>query len=488
MTPAGGAASRSVPPQPRPADRRLRIYGKLPVLLQHAACSLEGWRIQRTRYGRRFVTLLEHAAERGFWPEARVEEYRDQRLRLFLRASAGQAPYYRAQWRALGCSPEDLRLPGDLAQLPILSKGEVQERASEFLSAAVGAELRRPAHTSGTTGAGLHFATTIEAEQEQWAVWWRYRRWHGIEPGTWCGYFGGRSIVPLEQRAPPFWRINHPARQILFSGYHLSERNLAAFAGELRLRRPPWLHGYPSLLGLLAAHLIDRGSDLGYPVRWITTGAENLFPAQAALMERAFGVRPRQHYGMAEAVANFSECERGRLHVDEDFSFVEFVPSSLRPFYRVVGTNFTNFATPLVRYEVHDLVSLGWEPCSCGRPGRIVERVDGRREDYVILRNGARVGRMDHVFKDMVNIREAQIYQCRPGEIVLRVVRGAAYTPADEQKLIHETRLRTGVETTITVEYPAKIERTASGKLRFVVSDILGARIAEPSGPADATA
>jgi len=48
-----------------------------------------------------------------------------------------------------------------------------------------------------------------------------------------------------------------------------------------------------------------------YPIRWITVGAENLLPQQADLIEQAFGARPRQHYGMAEAIANSSECERG---------------------------------------------------------------------------------------------------------------------------------------------------------------------------------
>ena len=31
--------------------------------------------------------------------------------------------------------------------------------------------------------------------------------------------------------------------------------------------------------------------------------------------------------------------------------------------------------------------------------------------DYVVLSNGAVVGQLDHIFKNLVNIREAQIYQ-----------------------------------------------------------------------------
>src|SRR5258708_7687589 len=124
---------------------------------------------------------------------------------------------------------------------------------------------------------------------------------------------------------------------------------------------------------------------------------------------------------MAEGAATASEGECGTLHVDEDFAAVEFVPAADGAL-RVVGTNFTNAATPLIRYDVGDLVTLGVSPCQCGRPGRTVAAVDGRQEDYIVLSNGARLGRLDHVFKDLINIREAQIRQRRAGEITVRIV------------------------------------------------------------------
>ena len=114
----------------------------------------------------------------------------------------------------------------------------------------------------------------------------------------------------------------------------------------------------------------------------------------AALIERAFGVRPIEHYGMAEAVANSSQCPARRQHVDEDFAAVEFIPTADGSAWRVIGTNFTNRALPLIRYEVGDHVQLADKPCACGLPGRVLSSIDGRQEDYVILRNGARLGRI----------------------------------------------------------------------------------------------
>jgi phenylacetate-CoA ligase len=265
--------------------------------------------------------------------------------------------------------------------------------------------------------------------------------------------------------------------QILFSGYHMSPENLGSYIQELRRRKPPWLHGYPSLLALLAVYLVDRRLDLGYTVRWVTTGAENLLRHQADVIERAFGVRPKQHYGLAEGVANFSECEAGCLHVDEDFAAVEFVPDERSGSHRIVGTNFTNRAMPFLRYDTGDLATLAESPCRCGRPGRVVASVDGRLEDYVVLPNGSLLGRLDHVFKDLVNVREAQIVQRAHGGLEVCVVPRPGYSAPDEEKLLAELRARVGPDIPVRITLVEALQRGHTGKLRFVISEMPAAKI-----------
>jgi len=449
------------------------LYLRLPVFLQHAAVSLEGWHIQRTRYGGQFPALLREAESRTYWSPEQIQALRDRRLRAFIQHAASTVPFYRRRFQELGIAPDDIRTLEDLSRLPILTRQEVQSYHAEMASEAVPKAEQVDMHTGGTTGGGLHFTTTRRAIQEQWSCWWRYRRWHGIQLDTWCGFFGGRTVVPLTQARPPFWRYNLPARQILFSAYHAIPRYLGFYIGELRRRRPPWLHGYSSIIAPLAAYILETGVDLGYQVRWITIGAEALLPQQAEVIERAFGVRPRQHYGMAEAVANISECELGGLHVDEDLAAVEFIPNPDGPSYRIIGTNFTNPATPLVRYDVMDLATLPAGSCPCGRPGRLVTSLDGRQNDTIVLQNGQRVGPLlTYIFQDLLSVREAQIHQPRIGEIEIRIVRGSSYTAEDEAFILREAGKVVGPDTTIRIEYVDSLPRSASGKLRFVVSDV----------------
>lgn len=448
------------------------FYPIVPICLQNILCSSEGLRIQITRFNRKFLDLQQDYEKRTFFTQEDIREYRNLRLRLFIYHAYETVPFYRHLFQDLSLEPEAINTLEDLRYLPILTKSQVKNELKNICSHSIPKKQEVLAHTSGTTGEGLKFTTTHHAIREQWATWWRYRRWHGLEMGTWCGYFGGRSVVPIGQESPPFWRYNYPGRQILFSGYHMNSINLEFYVHELNTQKPKWLHGYPSLLSLLASYLIEQNTTLNYLPQWITIGSENLQSHQFELIYKAFGVRPIQHYGLTEGVANISECPHGKLHVDEDFAAVEFLPNPYGEGYKIIGTNFTNLATPLIRYDTQDLVSIEDDYCPCGRTGRVVTRIDGRQEDYVILKNGSRLGRLDHIFKDMVNVREAQIVQRKHGSICLRVVKGSEYGEFDERSLLTETRKRVGFDTEINIEYCEILERSRNGKLRFVVSNL----------------
>lgn len=447
-------------------------YQRLPVALQNLACSVEGWRLRRRRYNDEYKAVSRILREHPCSSDSIMQALQRPRLQAHLN-EARHSPYWKAQFEryklyVLTGNPLD-----ELQKLPILTKAEVQVDSGRIRNQSLDSKHLVSCHTSGTTGAGLVFWETSAAEKERWAVWWRYRHWHNISQDMWCGYFGGRSVVPLTQSAPPYWRLNYPGRQILFSGYHLSPATAEAYLAALDQYSPPWLHGYPSLLSLIASYILERGRPLKTAPSIVTTGAENLLPQQRDLMKRAFGCPVRQHYGQAESVANISECPNGHLHIDEDFSFVELIPLEHHPgVFRVIGTNWSNPAFPLFRYDTGDLVHYSEGTQSCDMTGRVVDSIDGRKEDYVVLPSGARLGRLDHIFKDLTQIREAQIYQPNRETLIFRIVKRDDYTADSERRLLEEARKRLGDEVSIQVEYLAALERGKTGKLRFVVSGV----------------
>lgn len=452
-----------------------QLYSRLPVFLQNAAATAQGYRINRWRYGGDFERVLAEYVERASLPDAALRDYQGRRLAELL-DGALQTPFWKERFDRYGINAKSGNPFEEIQKLPVLGKVEARASVGRILNPTIPRHELISRHTSGTTGSGMVFSGTRRSEHETWAVWWRYRLWHGITRDAWCGYFGGRSVVPVSQVRPPFWRTNYAGRQIMYSAYHINAKNAGAYLAHLRSTGVSWLHGYPSVLSLLASFAEDLSAGPFESIRIVTTGAESLSGAQRSQIGQAFGAQVAEHYGQAESVANISQCEAGSLHVDEDYSLVEFEPlSGLPGSYRIIGTNWVNPAFPLIRYDTGDVATLEeGRICPCGRTGRLVSAIDGRVEDYLTLPDGTRIGRLDHIFKDCVNIREAQIFQARDGRIVFRIVKGDNYGAGDEARLESEVRKRIGDAVDFDIDYCDEIARTATGKFRFVVSEMAG--------------
>lgn len=446
----------------------MRIYEFLPIWVQNIACDIEGKRIQRTRYGKYFWESLKEYEERDTWSYDKICEYRDYRLQKMIQHCYNTVPYYRELFNEGGIAPEDIKRMEDLRKIPVLTKDIVNSRPNDFLSTAYPKKKMIKHHTSGTTGAGFVFMTTLEATNEQWAVWWRYRRRLGIRFDTLCANFGTRFVVPASQNKPPFWRYNKPCNQVYFSAFHENQENLQHYIDEIKRKRITWIHGYPSLLTELASAVLrNKDNTINNQIKYVTIGAENLLEYQKETMEKAFGVHVFQHYGMSEGIANFSEMPDKRIKVDEDYSAVEFVKEE-NDYTCILGTTLTNYAMPLLRWDTRDLAEVAETT-----DGRYIKSIDGRKEDYIVLPNGRKIGKLDHVFKDAIHLVEVQIKQCEDYSIKVLLV------PRDEEYVVDINRAKNifaetfgGQPVPITFETVHKIPKANGGKLRFIVSEV----------------
>ena len=257
-------------------------------------------------------------------------------------------------------------------------------------------------------------------------------------------------------------------RQVMFSAYHMNEENLNSYFEKLSSGKSQWIHGYPSLVALLSEYIIANNLINKVNIRKVTLGAENLSNFQKKLIEKAFNTIPIEHYGLAEGVANISLLKDEKLRVDEDFSYVEFIKQKHNQ-HLIIGTSLTNFAFPLIRYSTGDLVTLAEEDKN---GWRCVKDIDGRDEDYLILSDNTKIGRLDHIFKDIVSIKECQFTQHKIGEVNLKIVKALNFDAQDEKKILKSIKSYLGEKISIKIEYVDKILKTSSGKLRLVVSKI----------------
>lgn len=425
---------------------------------------------KRKRRGGNFKQLKDRIAERGKLSSQRLRRFRDQRLAGFLQ-HARKSDFWEAVFN--GVKPDKSHFaPEDIKQLPVISKQEIRNNIGNILIASSdkGKLVRKT--TSGTTGSGLQFYATKQSEQERHAVWWRFRNHHGIDMDECCGVFSGNPIVPARQKTAPFWRVNFFERQILFSSFHLNKGNIRDYVRYLNKKKLRWLHGYPSVLALMASLIKSANTALNYKPAWITTSSESLLDHQREVIQQVLGAEPIDMYGQAEGVANISQCTYGNYHVDEDFSYVEFLPTRKKDEYKIVGTNFNNKVFPLLRYDTGDIAIIKESRCNCSKPGRVVNEIKGREEDYLVLKDGTKIGRLDHLFKDLGWVREAQLIQEEKGKVRIKINASSRYSSEDEKKIEKAIRDRMGGRIDYQFEYVDHIEKSESGKFQFVVSHL----------------
>lgn len=445
------------------------IYIKSPAFIQNLLVSIKGFQLKKKRFNENFYLLLNKYINSDHLTRQELDALQQRKLKEVLKSANQYSELFEGLFSSSNIKIDAINLKEELKKMPIISKKEIRKQTllyskkkiSEFTSVS----------TSGSTGAGLKFLQSETAINDQWAVWWRYRMWHGLSEKTWCGLFSGKHVVGNNE-SKSYWRINHPGKQILFSSYHISESTALLYVKKIKDSKLKWLHGYPSVISQLANIIISKKLDVGKNLELITIGSESLLPHQKKAMELAFGVPVRQHYGLAEGVANISECEHGKLHIDEDFSYVELIPTDIPDTYRLIGTNLSNFAFPFIRYDTNDIVSGLSIGCECGRHSRIVESIDGRVEDYLYLPNGTKIGRVPGIFIKYNQINEAQIEQCKKNLINVNIVKNYLYTKETELSLEKDLQRLLTHNMEIKFVYLDSIPKTKNGKLRFVVSHI----------------
>lgn len=452
------------------------IYPRLPIVGQNWACTIGGWVRFRRRFTEHFHKTLPEWEKTAAWSDEQLVELQRQRLDRLVQNARENVPYYRdlpppSQHRDAGVAIRET-----LAGIPALDKRGYRDQPRGFISRRVPRRRLYSGQTSGTTGTALPLWYSPETLAEEYATVWRMRRRAGLDVRDPQISFNGQIIVPFAQTEPPFWRTNHYTDQTLFSIYHMTPANLRTYVDALHATPARYIQGYPSSIHLVARALLEAGMPLPKGrLAGVFTSSESLLAFQRETIEKAFGAPILDRYGVSEFAVSMTECEEHRLHVDMEFCIVEVETTEETDDYEagpLLITALAHDATPLFRYRIGDVGTRAKKPCTCGRAGDSFLEVDGRIEDYVLTPDGRLIGRMDHVFKEQLDVAEAQIFQSEPSSILVSIVPRAGYNDGSERSVVRQIRSRLGTEIDIRIELVNSIAREPNGKFRAVKSTV----------------
>ena len=397
-----------------------RFYNKSPVFAQNIACSVYGYLERRKRFSAEFYRLLGELKNSDYFDRDQIQSYSNAKLAKSLNCALEKSEYYQ---NIVGAHGSALDFLINLDQFPILTKEDVRSNKDQIKCAG---DLKViPFKTSGTSGKALKFYKDNFAIASQWAIWFRHRSRFGIDLNDLHVNFTGKPVVPQFQTMPPYWRFNRASNQFLVPMQVVTQDKIKSIVDFLNTIRPKYYSGYPSILAEVARLSLSNGFELKSSSKpeYIFPGAEPLLETQRSYLMQWTGATISEQYGMTEGVCNISKCEHDNFHEDFEFGFIEKMnkivldDGAVRA--QVVATGFSNNVFPFIRYDTGDTAI--WEPdsyrCTCGRSSPVVRSIEGRTEDYIITPEGNRIMRLDYIFKDSSEIKEAQVVQDSLGSI-----------------------------------------------------------------------
>ena len=133
-----------------------RLYSYLPAFTQNMACSIEGWRIQKRRYGAKYFEIASQVEKQSRRMQEDIRQLQIKRLSKHLQVAAS-CPYWANEFKKYGVDIENEQPEAKLLKLPILTKSIVQNQGTLIINPCENPSDLINCHTSGTTGTGLRF-------------------------------------------------------------------------------------------------------------------------------------------------------------------------------------------------------------------------------------------------------------------------------------------------------------------------------------------
>lgn len=413
--------------------------------------------------GRDLVFLLRSQG----WSEDKIVRYQEEQLIGIMKHAVSQVPFY----KSLGISPGSIRTAQDLKRFPIVTKQDIQKNQDGFLWPQLKKEDLHVSRTSGTSCE----PTQTYFDHRCW-LFSKYTLKMSRILAVENPFFKRVLIVSeqtnknLEKTRRSIW----PAAPILFDQEHLSIFDTVDDHIPVLLNnKPHMLYAFPSYLLELIQSFDEK--HLPYPkIPVIFTSSELLTGKARLQIENGFQARLYDIYGSTEFKEVAWQCRQGRYHINFQNVYLETESNeSIEAFggSRLLISSLTNYAMPLLRFDIGDRAELDRGKCPCGRQSPYLRNIHGREADFIILANGKRISPylLTMTIEAQPAIQKYQIVQKSPSELAIEFV---ARTDVDSHSISEPLtdKLRNLLDDDIRITFNKvdQIHRSKSGKFQIV--------------------
>jgi phenylacetate-CoA ligase len=434
----------------------------------------------RKSLNRRALKIMRSKLNAIVGRRAQIEEIQRSRLLELLSFCSLRNPFYRERFRRVGLRKKLDFCPEGLTQLPPLTKVDLQECFDRLVSEGVSRERLIENSSGGSTGDPVNLLQDRNFLAESLATAFISDSMQGWDFGARRALLWG-SPKDCGRLSSTKARLSaYLNNENWYDSFNMGVREMQRFHEELTRFQPDNILAYASSIYLFARFQNEARLKPNYPLRSIISSAETLTDAMRTEVQECFGVPVYDRYGTREVGTIASECDHhAGLHLHMLDHYVEVVDFETgqriwdKP-GRVLVTLLTNYAMPLIRYDIGDVGILTEDFCPCGRSALLVKKLLGRSSDFVVSPSGRLIHGeyFTHAFYGHRGIRQFQFVQETATLYLVRVVKSPDFHPPSLEAVKRDMELVLGQNAEIRFEFVENIPAAPSGKWRFTISNI----------------
>lgn len=419
------------------------------------------------------LALCQQLEASQWLPKLALEERQSLQLGGLLRFGAEHSAYVQGILKQAGLTADTAASMQGLSRLPVLTRGALQVASPQFFS-----ERLPRSHlpisenkTSGSTGVPVVVRRTAISQLFWQAFVIQEHRWNQRDFSLRLAIIraGNTQEAPALSShwgAPVslLWRSGPSAMLPISTDVEAQVQWPQKF-------NPGYLLTYPTYIATLVQVMQQSGIKLP-GLRQIRTIGETLTPDTRETVRNGLGVDIVDTYSSQEVGIIAVQCpQSGLYHTMAENLIVEVLRDDgaaceVGESGRVVVTDLSNLATPLIRYDIGDFAERG-PKCSCGRGLPTLKCIHGRQRNMVVFPDGKRnwpsVG--FRKYRHIAPILQYQLVQTASCHIEVRLVVEKSLLGSEEQRLGVLICESLGYKFGLTIVYfDGEIPRGVNGK------------------------
>ena len=300
----------------------------------------------------------------------------------YLRHCYNTVPYYKKLFDENGIDMETFSPEEILRRLPLLPKDKIIKNTEDFLSVKYDQNKLIKEYTSGSTGEpAVIFKSYIDKVASGKALWKFRKKDFGIKP----------SDCYVKFHMSPENRVKYLENGLSFSLLRLNDEDIEEYYRLLNEYHVKWIFGAPSAILLIAQYIEKNALESPIDVSYIEVSGEFHTDAAKEKIEKVFGCRVGELYGLREVYGVAMACEYGEFHAVDENVIIHITDDDGNELPEgeegnLLITSLNNTAMPFIKYLSGDRASKKKNvTCACGRCGDVIKIGSGRIADYIQL-------------------------------------------------------------------------------------------------------